>query len=200
VSLGADSVRQGLLGHGSVLTVTSYATRTSPVMRGKWILDNLLGVPPPPPPPETPALKESSGMEKTLSIRKRMAQHRSNPACSGCHQLMDPVGFALENYDALGRWRTAEDGKPIDASGGLPDGARFVGVAGLRKALLNRPELFAGTLTEKLLTYALGRGIESYDAPAVRAIVRESRGRDYRFSSFILGIAHSPPFQMRRSQ
>jgi hypothetical protein len=132
-------------------------------------------------------------------MRERLAQHRENPACSGCHRLMDPVGFSLENYDAVGRWRTAEAGLPIDASGGLPDGSRFEGVAGLRQALLSRPELFAATFTEKLLTYALGRGIEHYDAPAVRKIVRDSRTRDFRFSSFVLGIVNSTPFQMRRS-
>jgi hypothetical protein len=200
VTFGEGSMRGGLLGQGSVLTVTSYATRTSPVIRGKWILSNLLGVPPPPPPANVPALKENGGIGKTLPMRARLAQHRDNPACSGCHQLMDPVGFSLENYDAVGRWRTSEDGVPIDSAGSLPDGSRFQGAAGLRKALLRRPEIFVSTFTEKLLTYALGRGIEYYDAPAVRKIVAEARSNDYRFSSVILGTVKSTPFQMRRSQ
>jgi hypothetical protein len=200
VTFDQSSVRGGLLGQGSVLTVTSYATRTSPVIRGKWILANILGVPPPPPPAVVPALKENAGIGKTVSMRERLAQHRDNPACSGCHALMDPVGFSLENYDAVGRWRTAEDGIPIDSAGGLPDGSRFHGAAGLRQALLRRPDIFVSTLTEKLLTYALGRGVEYYDAPAVRKIVAEARPHDYRFSSVILGIVKSTPFQMRRSQ
>ncbi|HYI92975.1 MAG TPA: DUF1592 domain-containing protein [Bryobacteraceae bacterium] len=201
ITFPEGSVRGGLLRHGSVLTVTSYATRTSPVIRGKWILDNVLGVPPPPPPPDVPALKENAGGGgKNLSIRERMAEHRKNPACSGCHQLMDPVGFSLENYDAVGRWRTVEDGKPIDVAGSLPDGSKFEGATGLQKALLSRPENFATTLTEKLLTYGLGRGVEYYDSPAVRKIVRDARTSNFRFSSFILGIVNSAPFQMRRSQ
>jgi len=197
---GEDEGRGGLLRQGSILTVTSYATRTSPVIRGKWILTNILGVPPPPPPPDVPALKEKSGIGKDLSMRERMAAHRANPACSGCHQLMDPVGFSLENYDAVGRWRKVEEGTRIDASGSLPDDSKFEGVAGLQHALLSRPEVFAGTFTEKLLIYALGRGVEYYDAPAVRKVVQEARAKDYRFSSFILGIVNSTPFQMRRSQ
>jgi hypothetical protein len=147
-----------------------------------------------------PALKENGGGMKFLSMRERMAEHRKNPACSGCHQLMDPTGFSLENYDAIGRWRTQDSNTPIDASGGLPDGSKFEGVAGLEQAILKRPELFAATFTEKLLTYALGRGVEYYDAPAVRKIVRDAGANDFRFSSFILGIANSTPFQMRRSQ
>ncbi|HUS07861.1 MAG TPA: DUF1592 domain-containing protein [Bryobacteraceae bacterium] len=200
VTFDGENVRGGLLRHGSILTVTSYATRTSPVIRGKWILENLLGTPPPPPPPAVPALSENHAGGKTLTMRERLAEHRANPACAGCHQLMDPVGFSLENYDAVGRWRTAEGSAPIDASGGLPDGSKFEGVSGLEQALLKRPELFAATLTEKLLTYALGRGMEYYDAPAVRKIVSASQARDYKFSSFILGIVNSTPFQMRRSQ
>ena len=200
VDFGANSQRGGLLRHGSILTVTSYATRTSPVIRGKWVLDNILGIPPPPPPAAVPALSENTGISKTLSMRERLAKHRSNPACFGCHQLMDPVGFSLENYDAVGRWRTSDDGMAVDSDGGLPDGSKFDGVAGLQKALLNRPELFAGTLTEKLMTYALGRGVEQHDAPAVRGIVRQAKSHDYRFSSFIIGIAGSAPFQMRRSR
>jgi hypothetical protein len=200
VTFDGDSVRGGLLTHGSILTVTSYATRTSPVIRGKWVLDNILGVPPPPPPPGTPALNEAKTIGKSLSLRERVAQHRANPACSGCHQLMDPVGFALENFDAVGRWRTFEEGRSIDATGILPDGSKFDGPAGLRKVLLSRPDAFASTLTEKLLIYALGRGIEHYDGPAVRGIVRDAANQNYRFSSFIVGIAGSTPFQMRRSQ
>src|SRR5215831_15901009 len=193
-------MRGGLLRQGSILTVTSYPNRTSPVIRGKWILSNILGVPPPPPPGAVPTLKEGAAAGTAVTMPERMAEHRANPACSGCHQLMDPVGFSLENYDAVGRWRVAEEGKPIDSSGGLPDGSKFDGVAGLQRALLARREVFAGTFTEKLLTYALGRGVEPFDAPAVRAIVRDAAAKDYHFSSFILGIANSTPFQMRRSQ
>jgi hypothetical protein len=200
VTFDEESVRGGLLGQGSVLTVTSYATRTSPVIRGKWVLTNILGAPPPPPPGNVPPLKEAADSGKVLTMRERMAEHRANPACAGCHKLMDPVGFALENYDAIGRWRTIEGGVPVDAAGSLPDGSNFQGVAGLRQALLSHPELFVTTTTEKLLTYALGRGVEDCDAPAVRGIVREARGQDYRFSSLVLGIVNSTPFQMRRSQ
>jgi hypothetical protein len=188
------------LRQGSILTVTSYGNRTSPVIRGKWILANILGLAPPPPPTDVPALKDVAGVEKAVSMRERMAQHRDNPACAGCHSLMDPVGFAMENYDAVGRWRTHEGGRPIDASGGLPDGSKFDGVAGLQKALLRRPEVFVNTMTEKLLTYSLGRGVEYSDAPAVRKVVRESRGGNYRFSSLVLGIVNSTPFQMRRAE
>jgi hypothetical protein len=200
VTFDEGSIRGGLLGQGSVLTVSSYATRTSPVIRGKWVLSNILGSPPPPPPPNVPPLKEAADSGKVLTIRERMAQHRANPACAGCHKLMDPIGFSLENYDAVGRWRTTDGGVPVDAAGSLPDGSTFTGVAGLRMALLRHPELFVTTTTEKLLTYALGRGVEDYDAPAVRGIVRAARGDDYRFSSLILGIVNSTPFQMRRSQ
>jgi hypothetical protein len=200
ITFEPGSVRGGLLGQGSVLTVTSYATRTSPVIRGKWILSNILGVPPPPPPNNVPALKENAGIGKSVSMRERLAMHRDNPACSGCHKLMDPTGFSLENFDAVGRWRTSEDGLPIDAAGGLPDGSSFEGAAGLRQALLRKPDLFVSTFTEKLLIYALGRGVEYYDAPAVRKIVAEARSHDYRFSFVILGIVKSTPFQMRRSQ
>ena len=195
----SDRVRGGLLRHGSILTVTSYATRTSPVIRGKWILENILGVPPPPPPPAVPALAEKVNMSKPMSMRERLAEHRDNPACRGCHQLMDPIGFALENYDGVGRYRKTENARPLDLSGGLPDGSKFEGVDGLQKALLNRPEIFAGTFTEKLMTYALGRGVESSDAPAIRKIVRETQPKDFKFSAFILSIVNSTPFQMRRS-
>lgn len=199
VDLANDVMRGGLLRHGSVLTVTSYATRTSPVIRGKWILDNILGVPPPPPPPNVPTLEEGV-IGKNLSVRERLSQHRENPVCAGCHQLMDPVGFALENYDAVGRWRSVEEDKPIDSSGGLPDGSEFDGIEGIERALLARPEIFAGVLAEKLLTYGLGRGVEHYDAPAIREVVRDARADDYRLSALILGITKSTPFQMRRSR
>jgi hypothetical protein len=200
VTFDKDTLRGGLLRQGSVLTVTSYATRTSPVIRGKWILENLLGIVPPPPPAVVPALKEAHDDGKLLTMRQRLAQHRDNPACSSCHKMMDPVGFSLENYDAVGRWRTIDAATPIDVAGGLPDGSTFNGVTGLEQAILARPQLFASTFTEKLLTYALGRGIETSDAPAVRHIVREAQPQDYRFSSFILQIVNSSPFQMRRSQ
>ena len=199
VTLDGDDRRGGLLRHGSILTVTSYATRTSPVIRGKWILDNLLGVPPPPPLPDVPALKDNT-VDGNLSVRRRLAEHRTNATCAACHNLMDPIGLSLEKFDAIGRRRTAEDGTPIDASGALPDGSHFTDVDGLERALLSRPELFVGALTEKLLTYALGRGVESYDAPAIRTIVRESRAHDYRISSIVLGIVKSTPFQMRKSR
>ncbi len=199
VALDDDSKRGGLLRHGSILTVTSYATRTSPVIRGKWILENILGTPPPPPPPNVPALEDNTVSAK-LPVRERLAQHRADPACASCHDLMDPVGFSLENFDAVGRWRDVEGGQPIDASGGLPDGSRFTGVAGLEQGLLDRPEIFVGTMAEKLLTYAVGRGHEHFDAPAIRKIVRDARADDFRFSSLILGIVSSTPFQMRTSK
>ncbi len=199
IALDEDSWRGGLLRQGGILTVTSYATRTSPVLRGKWILETLLGVPPPPPPADVPALKDNT-VDGRLSVRERLAEHRRNPACAGCHNLMDPAGLSLEKFDAVGRRRTAEAGTPIDASGGLPDGSRFTDVGGLEAALLRRPELFVGAFSEKLLTYASGRGVESYDAPAVRAVVRQSRSQDFRLSSIILGIVKSPPFQMRTSR
>ncbi|MSU65336.1 MAG: DUF1592 domain-containing protein [Opitutus sp.] len=200
VSFAGESNRQrgGLLRHGSILTVTSYATRTSPVIRGKWILDNLLGTPPAPPPADVPALDENV-IAASLSIRERLAEHRKQPACASCHNMMDPVGFSLENFDAIGRWRELEDYKPVDSSGGFWDGSKFNGVEGLEQALLRRPELFAGTVTEKLMIYALGRGVESYDAPAIRQIIRGAQANHYRFSTLILGVVNSVPFQMRKS-
>jgi hypothetical protein len=200
IDLPPDSPRGGLLRHGSILTVTSYATRTSPVIRGNWILTNILGVPPPPPPAAVPALKENTSGLKPMPMRQRLAQHRANPACAGCHQLMDPVGFAFENYDAVGRWRDIEGNLPVDSSGGFPDGSHFAGVSGVEKAILSRPEVFLGTFTEKLLTYALGRGVEHFDAPAVRQVLAHAKAGGYRFSWFITGIVNSIPFQMRRSQ
>ncbi|MEE2635889.1 MAG: DUF1592 domain-containing protein [Acidobacteriota bacterium] len=194
-----DPVRHGLLGQGSILTLTSYATRTSPVLRGKWILENLLASPPPPPPPDVPALDETTDTGEPRSIREAMEQHRTNPACASCHAQMDPLGFALENFDAIGRWRVLGESKtPIDATGVLPDGSRFEGPTGLRAALLESPDQFVHTVTEKLLIYALGRGVEHFDAPTIRAIVREAGRDDYRFASLVRGIVNSAPFQMRK--
>ena len=199
VALAPGSARGGLLRHGSILAVTSYATRTSPVLRGVWVLDNIFGAPPPPPPPNVPALEDAS-VSASLPMRQRLGAHRANPACASCHRTIDPVGFALENFDAVGRWRDHDgDSGPVDVSGALPGAGAFRGVAGLEEGLLSRPELFAGRLTEKLLTFALGRGVEYYDAPAVRRILREAEPGGYRFSSILLGIVKSVPFQMRRS-
>ena len=197
---GALNPRRGLLGKGSLLTVTSNAHRTSPVVRGKWLLENILGTPPPPPPPDVPALAENDdGDAAPSSVRERMEAHRANPVCASCHRVMDPLGFALENFDAIGRWRTlSEAGTPIDAAGELADGTPVDGPVSLRTALLKRPDSFMTTVTEKLLTYGLGRGVEYYDAPAVRRIVRESAADDYRWSALIAGIVRSVPFQMRR--
>ena len=196
-----DDARRGLLGQGSMLTVTSVATRTSPVQRGKWLLENILGTPPNPPPAGVPPLKENAAGGKPLTVRERMEQHRADPACAGCHKVLDPLGFALDNFDAVGAWRTlGEDGSPIDASGVLADGTKVNGAVDLRNALLSRPNVFVGTMTEKLMTYALGRGVEYYDMPAIRAIVHEAARNDYRFSSLIMGVVKSTPFQMRRSQ
>ena len=189
-----DDARKGLLGHGSVLAVTSHADRTSPVLRGKWILENILGTPVPPPPPDVPALKANEEGQKPRTMREQMAEHRTNAVCASCHKVMDPIGFALENFDAVGAWRTEEPAGPIDASGELADGTKVDGVVSLRRALMARPELFAGAMTEKLLTYALGRGLEYRDMPAVRAILRNSARSNYRFSSLILGIVNSRPF------
>src|SRR5262245_59782210 len=201
VELPANGPRGGLLGQASILTVTSYGNRTSPVQRGKWVLDNLMGMPPPPPPPGVPPLKDAAAAGKVLSMRERMEEHRANPACASCHRIMDPVGLSTENFDAVGRWRVkSESGEQVDASGGLPDGSTFDGVVGLKRALLRNPEVFVSTMTEKLMTYALGRGLDYYDEPSVRAILRNARAGDYKFSSIILGIVDSTPFRMRRSQ
>jgi hypothetical protein len=196
-----DDARRGLLGQGSILTVTSVATRTSPVQRGKWLLENVLGTPPNPPPANVPPLKENAAGDKALTVRQRMEQHRANPACAGCHKVLDPLGFALDNFDAVGAWRKlGEDGGRIDATGVLADGTKVNGPVDLRNALLSRPNVFVGTMTEKLMTYALGRGVEYYDMPAIRAIVRDAARNDYRFSSLVLGVVKSTPFEMRRSQ
>ena len=202
VTLEPDSARAGLLGHGSILTVTSHPDRTSPVVRGKWILENFLGTSPPPPPPNVPELKPTGEAGGVLSMRDRMVQHRADPVCASCHAIMDPIGLSLENLDAVGKARTlGESSEPIDASGSLPDGTKFVGAVGLRNALLTKSDQVVTTVTEKLLTYALGRGLEYYDAPTVRAIVREARRQDYRFTSgLIMGVVKSAPFQMRMTQ
>ncbi len=196
---GENGDRGGLLRQGSILTVTSYATRTSPVIRGNWVLENIMGIPSPPPPGNVAALEENT-VDSTLPMRERLFQHRSDPACASCHRLMDPVGFSLENFDAIGRWRQMEGGKPIDNTGSLPDGSQFSGVDGLESKLLARPELFVGTFSEKLLTFALGRGVKPSDGPAIRRIVAAAKENDYRFSSLIIGVATSQPFKMRRSE
>ena len=193
-----DEARRGLLGQGSVLTVTSYATRTSPVLRGKWILTNILGTPPPAPPPNVPALKENNEGGKVLSVRERLEEHRKSPACASCHKLMDPLGFSLENFDAIGQWRAkSEDGAPIDASGVLLDGSKVDGPITLRAALMSRPDVFVSTLTEKLMTYALGRGVDYNDEPAIRAIVARAASDHYHFSDLVAGIVKSPEFRMK---
>ena len=197
-----DEERKGLLGKGSILMVTSYPNRTSPTLRGKWLMENILGTPPPPPPPNVPSLTDRAADGKILSMREQMEQHRANPACAVCHRNMDPLGFALENFDAIGQWRTTSgpQNTPVDASATLPDGTTFNGPAELRKVLLSKPDQFVNTLTERLLTYALGRGLEYYDTPAVRKILRTAAPKEYRWSSLILGIVESEPFQMRRSK
>jgi hypothetical protein len=202
-----DGIRGGLLGQGSILTLTSYPTRTSPVVRGKWILETLLGSPPPPPPPDVPALPEAEATGKVLTMRERLSEHRKNPACAGCHARMDPLGFSLENFDATGKWRSVESTgpadksrNPIDASGQLADGTKFDGAKGLRQVLLEHSGEFVYRMTERLLTYSLGRGSEWYDAPAIRASVNQAKKDDYRFSALLMGIVQSAPFQMRLSQ
>src|SRR5581483_81700 len=192
-----DDARRGLLGQGSILALTSHAERTSPVVRGKWILENILGTPVPPPPPDVPPLKGNQEGEKPKTMREQMAEHRANPVCAACHKTMDPIGFAMENFDAVGAWRTKDAGNPIDASGELVDGSKIDGVVSLRNALVRRPELFASTMTQKMLIYALGRGLDDRDMPALRAVLHDAARDNYRFSSIVLGIVHSTPFQMR---
>ena len=191
-----DGVRGGLLGQASVLTVTSYPNRTSPVVRGKWLLENMLGAPPPPPPPDVPTLVEPGEDNQPRSVRERLEVHRKNPTCAACHVRMDPLGFALENFDALGKWRTSSDGVPVDAAASLPDGTQFDGVVGLRKLLVAHRDEFVRTLTEKLLSYALGRGIEHFDLPTVRQITRDAAPTGHRWSALVLGIVKSTPFTM----
>ena len=201
VGLPAGGARRGILGHGSILTLTSHAIRTSPVLRGKWILDNLLGTPPPDPPPNVPALNDRKTQAKRPTLRARMEAHRDNPACSACHSMIDPTGFALENFDAIGRWRVVDESfNAIDPSGVLPDGRAFDDVAGMRRALAENAAQFVTTVTEKLMTYALGRGLGPHDMPALRRIVRTAAADGYRFQTVILGIVESDPFLMRRAQ
>jgi hypothetical protein len=193
-----DERRQGLLGHASILTVTSYADRTSVVLRGKWILENLVGAPPPPPPPNVPPLKENDGRSKPTALRERMEQHRNNAVCSSCHARMDPLGFALEHFDAIGGWRETDSGAAINSTITL-HGDTIESPKAFREALLTQTGEFPRTVAEKLLTYALGRGLEFYDAPTVRTLTRELAGHDYRWSSLVSGIVQSTPFQMRRA-
>ena len=193
------SKRGGLLSNGALLTVTSYPGRTSPVLRGKWLLDNLLGTPPPPPPPNVPVLVEAGRGETPVSIRGRLEQHREDPVCSSCHVVIDPLGFALENFDVIGAWREFDEtGNAVDPIGNYPGGVEFAGFADLRGWMLDRPERFAHTVTEKLMTYALGRRVEYYDQPVIRRIVREAAEQDYRWSAIVLGIVQSEPFRMSR--
>src|SRR5581483_7429426 len=196
---GALDVRRGLLGKGGIELATSVSDRTSPVQRGKWVMTNILGVVPPDPPPNVPALKEASAGDKgPQTLRQLMEAHRANPACAGCHKMMDPIGFALENFDGIGKWRTEDAGQKVDSSSQLTDGTKINGVVDLRNALLKYKPQFARTITEKLLTYALGRGVEDRDMPVVRAIVRNAERDNYRFSALIEGIVTSEPFQMNR--
>jgi hypothetical protein len=198
IELSPDSPRRGLLGQGSILTVTSAANRTSPVQRGKWVLENVLGAPPPQPPPGVETnIDGDAAKAKAVTLRQRMEQHRANPACASCHRLMDPLGFALENFDHAGKWRTLDGTTPIDASGQMVDGTRLDGVATLRKALVARPELFASVASEKMLIYALGRALRPQDMPAVRAIARDAAPGRYKFSALVLGVVRTPQFQMR---
>jgi hypothetical protein len=204
VTLGADlDVRRGLLGKGSTLLVTSVADRTSPVQRGKWVMMNILGVVPPEPPPNVPPLKEKSNSQTVSdeqTMRERMEEHRANPACASCHKMMDPIGFTLENFDAIGKWRTAQFGRRLDATGQLTDGTRIDGPAGLRQALVKYSPQFVRTLTEKMMIYALGRGVDYPDMPVVRSIVNGAARDNYRISALILGIVKSAPFQMNRKE
>jgi len=200
VELAEDSPRRGLLGKGSILTVTALPNRTSPVVRGKWVLQSLLGAPPPDPPPNVPALEENGNqISKTRTTRERLELHRANGVCASCHKLMDPIGFALESFDAVGKYRQFDENfQPIDNTGVYADGTRIDGLAGLRRVLMNHSQQFLTNLTDTLMTYALGRGVESYDAPAVRRILRDAAPQHYRLSSLIVGIVSSAPFQMRR--
>jgi hypothetical protein len=197
VALDGNSPRRGLLGHGSVLTVTSVANRTSPVVRGSWILENILGAPPPPPPPGVETNLDEESATQASTLRERLQAHRADQVCASCHNIMDPIGLSLENFDLIGGWRDLDAGEPIDASGVLVDGTPVASPADLREALLDRSRSFVEVATEKLMTYALGRGIEHYDMPAVRAVVAAASEDDYRFSSIVYGVVMSEPFQMR---
>jgi len=207
VALGPGfEARRGLLGQGSILLVTSIADRTSPVQRGKWVLLNVLGIVPPEPPPNVPALKTSDKMnngqpaELEETMRQRMEEHRSNPYCAACHMKMDPIGFMLENFDAVGKWRTVQYGQKLDVSGQLSDGAKLNGPVELRQQLSKYSTQFSRAFTEKLLTYAIGRGVEYYDMPVVRSITKDASRNSYRFSSIVQGIVKSPQFQMNMKQ
>jgi mono/diheme cytochrome c family protein len=199
VTFPEGSVRGGLLGQGSVLTITSYSTRTSPVLRGKWVLENLLSAAPPPPPPDVPSLNTEKAPGKPLTLRDAMIQHRTAPACASCHARMDPIGFAMENFDAVGRWRERDGDQTVDATGVFPDGTTFEGIPGLKKELLRQPEQFVGTIAERLLMYSLGRNLQYYDAPTVRAVMRDARPSNYTLASLVLGVVKSRPFQMREA-
>jgi hypothetical protein len=199
VTFPEGSARGGLLGHGSVLTITSYSTRTSPVLRGKWVLENLLSAAPPPPPPDVPSLNTEKAPGQPLTLREAMIQHRAAPACAGCHARMDPIGFAMENFDAVGRWRERDGDQPIDATGVFPEGTKFEGIPGLKQELLRQPEQFVGTVAERLLMYAVGRNLQYYDAPTVRAVLREAEPANHTLASLVLGVVKSRPFQMREA-
>jgi len=200
VSLAANPERAGLLGHGTVLLLTSHSTKTSPILRGRWILDSLLNSPPPPPPPGVPALEASVGKNEKLTLRQQTERHRKDPACASCHVRMDPLGFALENFDAIGRWRTRDEGGDIDPAATMPGGASFSGPQGLKQYLLARPEEFASATVARLLTYALGRQLDARDQAAIRQILRETEAGGYRFQDVIVAIVNSVPFQMRQTQ
>jgi hypothetical protein len=193
-----DENRKGILGQASILTVTSYPNRTSPVQRGKWILTNILGIPPTPPPPDVPPLKANEE-GKVLSLRQRMELHRENSVCAGCHKVMDPVGFALENFDGIGKYRASDEGAKIDPSGAMYDGSKVAGPADLRRMIAKRPEVFVGVMTERLLTYALGRPLRASDMPTVRKIVHDAARNNYKIDTLIAGVIDSTPFQMRMS-
>src|SRR5262249_41026083 len=200
VELTDSTHRGGLLSQGGILTLTSYSTRTSPVLRGKYVLENLLASPPPPPPPTVPSLKtESNESGKELTLREAMVQHRADPGCAGCHARMDPIGFAMENFDAVGRWRDHDSGKPIDVSSKLPDGTMVDGLNGVKDVVLKDPDRFAGAIAEKLLMYAAGRNVQYFDAPTIRKIVRDAKADNYKFASLVLGVVKSEPFQTRRA-
>jgi hypothetical protein len=201
VTFPPNSPRGGLLGQGGILMLTSYSTRTSPVIRGKWVLENLLNAAPPPPPANVPSLKtEEEKTGKAMTIREAMVLHRAAPSCAGCHARMDPIGFALENFDAIGHWRERDSDQPVNVSGVLPDGTKIEGVAGLKQALLKQPEQFVSTVAEKLLMYSTGRNVQYYDAPAIRKIVRGAAPGNYKFSSLVVGVVKSAPFQMRQAK